>query len=76
VVSEDVSAWVCSFCRGHLETLSHIFLNYDLAKFLWSFSPWSLHISSFSSKPIFEWILAIIYPSSWLGISIAESREF
>jgi hypothetical protein len=56
--------------------LTNIFLNCDLAKYLWSFSPWSLHISSFSSKHIFEWILAIIYPTCRLGIPIADCRKF
>jgi len=56
--------------------LTNIFLNCDLAKYLWSFSSWSLHISSFSSKHISEWILAIIYPISRLGIPIADCRKF
>jgi hypothetical protein len=76
VVSEDVNAWICPYCSVHLETLSPIFLNCDLAKFLWSLSPWSFNISFFSSKPITKWILAIIYPSNRLGIPIFESRKF
>jgi len=62
IILEDANAWVCPFCNGPLETLSHIFLDCALAKVLWRFAVWPLNISHFSSRPISEWILAIIYP--------------
>jgi hypothetical protein len=34
VVSDDPEAWLCPFCKGPLETLSHIFLECHLAKIL------------------------------------------
>jgi hypothetical protein len=76
VNSEDDNAWVCPFCNGTLETLNHIFLDCDLAKILWRTSPWPLLISSFAAKPIFDWIIAIIYPSVKLDIPFADIRKF
>jgi exonuclease III len=76
VVSEDANTWVCPFCKGPLETLCHIFLECDLARILWRNSPWSIMSSSFSSRPISDWILAIIYPTSRLAIPLVETRKF
>jgi hypothetical protein len=66
------NVWVCPFCNGPLETLNYIFLDCDLARFLWRTSPWPLLLSSFAAKPISEWIIAIIYPSVKLAIPIAN----
>ena len=76
VYSEDVNAWVCPFCKGPLETLNHIFLECDLARILWRTSPWPLLISSFAARPISDWIIAIIYPSTKLDIPFADTRNF
>jgi hypothetical protein len=76
ILSEDANAWVCSFCNGPLETLSHIFLDCALAKVLWRSAPWPLNISYFSSRPISEWILIVIYSSDRLAIPAADSRKF
>jgi hypothetical protein len=46
-----------------------------LARILWRNSPWSI-ISSSSSRPISDWILAIIYPTSRLAIPLVETRKF
>jgi hypothetical protein len=76
VVSEDPSAWLCPFCKGPLETLPHIFLECNLASFLWRSSPWSVPFSDYSSRPIAGWILAIIFPDISLGISKNEVKKF
>jgi hypothetical protein len=76
VVSEVVNAWSCPFCGGPLETLTHIFLECALAKFLWSSSPWYLNTNLFSSGPISEWIMAVIHPFEKLDIPKADSRKF
>jgi hypothetical protein len=44
VVSEDLSAWLCPFCKGPLETLTYIFLECDLARILWRSSPWPIFL--------------------------------
>ncbi|XP_059451038.1 uncharacterized protein LOC132181824 [Corylus avellana] len=76
VVSDDSNAWVCPFCKGPLETLTHIFLECNLACSLWSSSSWPNVISAFSSKPIQEWIIAVVYPAEKLAIPSAEVRHF
>jgi exonuclease III len=76
VISEDSNAWVCPFCKGPLETLSHIFLDCNLARFIWSNSSWPNVISSYLSRPIHEWILAIVYPTEKLDIPIAHASKF
>ncbi|GLT59036.1 hypothetical protein SLA2020_318810 [Shorea laevis] len=76
VSSADDEAWVCPFCKGPPETLSHIFLECDLARILWRSSPWPILISVFSAKPISEWILAVIHPKETLGIPISDIRKF
>jgi hypothetical protein len=76
IILEDANAWVCPFCNGPLETLSHIFLDCALAKVLWRFALWPLKISHFSSRPIYEWILAIIYPLNRLDIPTADYCKF
>jgi hypothetical protein len=70
------NVWVCPFCNGPLETLNHIFLDCDLARFLWRTSPWPLLLSSFAAKPISERIIAIIYPFVKLAIPIANIQRF
>ena len=40
------------------------------------FSPWPITASSFSSRPISDWILAVIYPLDRLAIPLAETRKF
>jgi hypothetical protein len=76
VVSDDANAWVCPFCKGPLETLCHIFLECDLARILWRNSPWFIMSSSFSLRPISDWILAIIYPTSRVVIPLVETGKF
>jgi hypothetical protein len=71
-----VDAWVCPFCKGPQETLSHIFLDCDLARILWRASPWPHNTAVFSSRPISDWILAIIYPIDWPAIPKDEVRSF
>jgi hypothetical protein len=76
VVNVDPTGWLCPFCKGPLETLAHIFLECNLASFLWRSSPWSVPISDFYSRPIAGWILAIIFPVVSLGIPKNEVRKF
>jgi hypothetical protein len=59
-----------------METLSHIFLDCALAKNLWRSASWALNIFYFSSNPISDWILALIYPSTHLDIPSIDSRKF
>ena len=75
----DLGCFGClglSLCKGPLETLSHIFLDCDLARILWWSSPWPLNTAVFSFRPISDWILAIIYPIDWLAIPKDEVRSF
>lgn len=74
--SKDVDAWVCPFGKGPLETLSHIFFYCDLARIFWRSSPWHLTILGFSSQPISQWILAIIFHAASLVIPPFEVRNF
>jgi hypothetical protein len=76
VVSNDPNAWVCPFCKGPIETLSHIFLECDLATSLWSLSSWPNVIGGFVSRPISEWILALLSPIVVLGVAKNEVRKF
>jgi hypothetical protein len=76
IISEDMDAWVCPFCKNSLETLSHIFLECDLARILWRSSSWPLFSSAFASKHISDWILAIIFPVKMLAIPKYEVRKF
>jgi hypothetical protein len=76
VVNVDPTAWLCPFYKGPLETLTHIFLECNLASFLWRSFPWSVPISYFSSRPIAGWILAIIFPEISLGIYKNEVKKF
>jgi hypothetical protein len=76
VVSDDPEAWSCPFCKGPLETLSHIFLECHLAKFLWRCSPCPFSILAFSTRPISDWVLAILSPMAALGIPKLEVRKF
>jgi hypothetical protein len=76
VVVEDPLAWVCPFCKGPLETLCHIFLDCSFARILWRSDPWPITTSFFSSRPISDWILAVIYPLDRLAIPLAETRKF
>lgn len=52
VTSVEDDAWVCPFCKGPLETLGHIFLDYDLARILWRSSSWPIITYGFSIRPI------------------------
>jgi hypothetical protein len=74
--SNDPNAWVCPFCKGPVETLSHIFLGCDLALFLWNSSSWPNVIGDYASRPISDWILAIFSPAVILGIGVAKVRKF
>jgi hypothetical protein len=65
-----------SFCEGLVKTLSHIFLDCDLALFLWNSSSWPNVIGDCASRPISEWILAILSPVVILGVGAAEVRKF
>lgn len=76
IISEDMDAWVCPFCKNSLETLSHIFLECDLARILWRSSSWPLFPSAFASRHISDWILAIIFPVKMLAIPKYEVRKF
>jgi hypothetical protein len=76
VDSLDPAAWLCPFCNGPLETLAHIFLECNLAVFLWRSSPWSIPIIDFCSRPIACWILAIIFPVAILGIPKVDVWKF
>jgi hypothetical protein len=76
VASVDVDAWVCPFCKGPQKTLCHIFLECDLARILWRTSSWPLIISGFATRPISDWVLAILYPVEWLAIPKNEVRRF
>jgi hypothetical protein len=76
IISEDMEAWVCPFCKNSLETLSHIFLECDLDRILWRSSSWPLFPSTFASRHISDWILAIIFPVMMLAIPKYEVRKF
>jgi hypothetical protein len=76
VVSNDPNAWVCPFCKGPIETLSHIFLECELATSLWSLSPWPNVLGGFVSRPISDWILALLSPVVVLGVTKNEVRKF
>lgn len=76
MVSDDLEAWLCVFCKGPLETLSHIFLDCHLAIMLWRCSPWPLSFLAFSSRPISDWVLAILSPIVALGVPKLEVRKF
>ncbi|XP_059440565.1 uncharacterized protein LOC132173020 [Corylus avellana] len=76
VASADPAAWLCPFCKGPPETLSHIFLECDLVRFLWRSSPWHISISDFSYMSTSEWILAILSPMAIFGITKVEVRKF
>ena len=76
VVFEDSNAWVCLFCKGPLETLTYIFLECILAQSIWCSSFWPNVIFSYSSKPIHEWIIAIVFPVEKLAIPITDVRKF
>ena len=72
----DPAAWLCPFCNGPLETLAHIFLECNLAIFLWRSSPWSISTTDFYSRPIAGWILAIIFSVAYLGIPKVDVWKF
>lgn len=74
MTSEDDNVWVCPFCKGPLETLTHIFLDCVLAKSLWGSSPLSLNLARFSSSSVSDWILAVIFPHAKLDIPKACRR--
>jgi hypothetical protein len=76
VISAEEDAWVCPFCKGPVETLCHIFLECDLARILWRSSPWPLMTSVYASRPISDWISAIIFPAASLAIPSSEVRKF
>jgi len=76
IISEDIDAWVCPFCKNSLETLSHIFLKCDLARILWRSSSWPLFPSASASRHLSDWILAIISPVMMLAIPKSKVRKF
>jgi hypothetical protein len=76
VVSDDPTAWLCPFCKGPLETLTHIFLECDLARILWRSSPWPISFLAFSSRPISDWITAVLSPVESFGIPKFDFRNF
>jgi hypothetical protein len=76
VVSIVDGAWQCPFCKGPLETLSHIFLECDLSAFLWNSSHWPNCYVGFSNRPISDWVLAIIFPCEKLAIHFHDARRF
>jgi hypothetical protein len=76
VVSDDQEAWLCPFCKGPVESLSHIFLDCHLARILWRISPWPLSLLPFSLRPISDWVMAILSPVDALGIPKVDVRKF
>jgi hypothetical protein len=76
VVSNDRNAWFCPFCKGPIETLSHIFLDCALPIFLWNSSSWPTVIGGFASQPISKWILALLSPIVVLGVAKSKVRKF
>jgi hypothetical protein len=76
VANMEPVAWLCPFCNGPLETLVHIFLECNLANFLWRSSPWSISTTDFCSRPIAGWILAILFPVANLGIPKVDVWKF
>jgi hypothetical protein len=67
---------VCPFCKGPLETLCHIFLEFRLASILWGNSSWPFITAGFSTKPIAEWILAIIFPVEKFAVHVPDVNKF
>jgi hypothetical protein len=51
-------------------------LDCDLALFLWNSSSWQNVIGDYASRPISEWILAILSPVVILGVGVAKVRKF
>jgi hypothetical protein len=76
IISEDMDAWVCPFCKNSLETLSHIFLERDLARILWRSSSWPIIPPDFVSRHISDWIFTITSPVMILAIPNFEVRKF
>jgi hypothetical protein len=76
VVSEDPDAWLCPFCKGPLETLTHIFLECDLARILWRSSPWPISFLGYSTRSISVWVVDILSPMAAFSIPKSEVRNF
>jgi hypothetical protein len=76
VVSIVDRAWQCPFCKGPLETLSHIFIECEFVVFLWNSSPWPNCYAGFSNRPISDWVLAILFPCEKLVIPLHDARRF
>lgn len=62
--------------KSPLETVSHIFLERDLAIFLWNSSPWPNCYAGFSNRPISNWVLAILFSCKKLVIPKHDARRF
>ena len=67
---------MCPFCKGLVESLSHIFLDCHLARILWRNSLWPLSLLVFSSRPISDWVTAILSLVAALGIPKVDLRKF
>lgn len=76
VTVEDPNTWLCPFCHNTLETLGHIFLECDLARNLWRNSPWPLNLANFATRPLSDWVKAIVFPSDWLLVPKSDSQKF
>jgi hypothetical protein len=76
VSSVDLDSWVCPFCKGPQETLSHLFFECDLPRMLWWNSPWPLITTSFAARPIVDWIAVIVNPALLLAIPRKEVWKF
>jgi hypothetical protein len=76
VGSDDQEAWLCPFCKGPMESFSHIFLDCHLARILWRSSPWPLSLLAFSSRPISDWVMALLSLVAAFGIPKVDVHKF
>jgi hypothetical protein len=76
VNSIEQDPWLCPFCKGPQESISHIILECSFAKILWRNSHWPLLTDAFCGQPFAAWIVAILRPHVKLAIPIHEVRKF
>ena len=66
----------CPLCNNAPETLKNLFLHCEWAAQIWLLAPWPLVIHNLAKVSIVDWIKAILYPSSKLGLDDEVAREF
>ena len=66
----------CPLCRNALESLEHLFLHCEWAAQIWLMALWPLVTHNLANVSIVDWIKAIIYPNSKLGLDDDLAWEF